>query len=139
MQLRKITKKNLFEILDLKSREKETKTVPFVATNADSIAEAYVDHRFTPLGIYRKGIAIGFTMLIIKPEAHVVRFMIDFEHQNKGYGTLAFKMILIYLKSENAKHITIGSNNPIAIKLYEKQGFKKTGTQYGEIKLELTL
>jgi len=51
------------------------------------------------------------------------------EYRNKGYGKKFIKNIDIYLKNLENKPIRVNlfSNNPIAIHMYEKIGFKYSG------------
>ena len=54
--------------------------------------------------------------------------MIDINHQNKGYGTIALKKFLEFfhdkLPNKNL-YTSVEIDNKIAIKMYESFGFKK--------------
>jgi len=68
----------------------------YVASNAKSLAEAYVNSSLTPLGIYDvtargwenpKSPMIGFTMYeLVAGVGFVLRLMVDRKFQRQGYG-----------------------------------------------------
>ena len=87
--LKKITRENLDEVLAL-SVAKHQKS--FVSTTADSLAQAYVyrDTAF-PFAIYADEKPVGFIMLGYyesRKQYTLWKFLIDKEHQGKGYGKL---------------------------------------------------
>lgn len=58
------------------------------------------------------------------------------EQRKKGYGRLAYELILEYLFEYFNMHMIylyVMENNEVAIKLYEKLGFKETGRLPGAI------
>lgn len=52
-------------------------------------------------------------------------------HQNKGYGTEAVKQAI----KEGYKTLWVRSDNPVAIHVYEKCGFVKSGESVFEMKV----
>src|SRR4051812_18357178 len=66
--------------------------VDFVSSNLYSIAEAYLEPTWTPLAIYARDELVGFAMFGRDEESGrwwIMRYMIDAQHQGKGYGTAA--------------------------------------------------
>ena len=87
INLKKITDDNVWDIIKLSVSKEQDE---FVASNSDSIIEAYViqpeDGVALPFGIYNDEELIGFVM-------------IDNRYQNKGYGKQAMKVILDYVET----------------------------------------
>lgn len=68
------------------------------------------------------------------PERHEISRLIIFEpYQNKGYGTQVVKELL----KRGYNCLWVRSDNPRAIHVYEKCGFKKAETQMFEMKVEV--
>ena len=89
---------------------------------------------------------VGFVMLYIDNEKHeydVWRFMIDKNHQSKGYGYKAMELVIKHIKSQpGAKKLELsfvpGEGNPSGF--YAKLGFVETGRVIeGERVMELIL
>lgn len=128
--LREITADTLREILKLEVTESQKQ---FVAPNAVSIAQAYFTKTAWFRGIYCEDVPVGFVMLDAdetKPEYFLWRFMIDQNHQGKGYGKEAIEMLTEYVKTlPNAVELTTscvsGDGGPEAF--YTKMGFEATG------------
>jgi diamine N-acetyltransferase len=73
----------------------------FVATNAESIAEAYFSSEAWFRAVYAGETPVGFVMLSddpAKPEYFLWRFMISAEHQGKGYGRRALELLVEHVK-----------------------------------------
>jgi diamine N-acetyltransferase len=99
--LRPITRDNLWAVLDLKLHPGQEE---FVADNAVSIANAYVEPTFAPLGVYAGDLLVGFAMYGQHPDTGawwVIRLMIDRAQQGKGYGRAATEAV-IELMAERA-------------------------------------
>lgn len=116
----------------------------FVAPNAFSIAEASFSDEAWFRAIYADETPVGFVMLFEnheKAEYGLWRFMIDQEHQGKGYGRAALQVIIDRIKSHpNATKMDLHvvPENSDAIKLYTSMGFKPTGkVEWGEDQYEL--
>ena len=56
---------------------------------------------------------------------NIWHMMIDEKYQGKGYGSIAIKLCIDYIKSKPFGSSNI--DNSIAIHIYEKIGFKDTG------------
>ncbi|TDL80339.1 GNAT family N-acetyltransferase [Peribacillus frigoritolerans] len=131
IQLHPITKHNWETCISLKVHKEQER---FVAGNLYSLAESKFETSFLPLGIYEDNKMIGFAMVGKDPEDGVywlVRFMIDKDHQGKGYGFAALQIILSFMKSryDVSPFLLLGvtPENTQAIRLYQKAGFIDTG------------
>jgi len=131
VQLKEITKDNLDEVLRLSVAEHQKS---FVSTTADSLAQAYVyrDTAF-PFAVYADEKPVGFIMLGYyesRKQYTLWKYLIDKEHQGKGYGKEALKQGIKYLKEQfDAKEIYTGVSlgNEAAKGLYKSMGFTQTG------------
>ena len=105
----------------------------FVAPKAFSIGEASFSDEAWFQAIYADETPVGFAMLFEdfeKAEFGLWRFMIDKEHQGKGYGRAALELIIERVKNHpNATkmELSVVPENIGAIKLYENMGFVDTG------------
>ena len=121
----------------------------YVASNIYSLAEAYAnvaEGRFAmPFGIYDGNTPVGFVMIgydvadddddydpeelyYVKDSYLIWRFMVDREHQKKGYGTEAMKLALDYIRTfpcGPAEYcwLSYEPENKRAKKLYSSFGF----------------
>ena len=144
INLRDITKKNLFSIIDLNVKEDQKNQV---AANSVSIAQAHYSKSAWFKGIFNNDTAIGFVMLdLIKEEnkCFLWRFMIDEKHQGKGYGKLALNQVIDWVRSLEAFEEIRTSYVPTkngADGFYEKFGFIETGKleDSNEIGMEYSL
>lgn len=149
--LKKITRRNLDQILNLQVKPQQKN---LVASNAKSIAEAHFTRGTWFRGIYLGDKPIGFVMLkdstlkfkkIIpkNPEMYLWRFMIGSRYQGKNYGKRAMELVIEHIKSRpNVREITLhhetGKGN--AGEFYKKCGFKHTGRILsGELEMKLKL
>ena len=129
--LKEITRENLDEVLALSVAEHQKS---FVSTTADSLAQAYVyrDTAF-PFAIYADEKPVGFIMMGYyesRKQYTLWKFLIDKEHQGKGYGKEALKQGITYLTEQfDAKQIYTGVSigNETAKGLYKSLGFVETG------------
>jgi len=144
INLKPITSKNIDVICELKADRS------LVVNNEGSLAEAYaywVEYGEAPIvyGIYDNETPVGFLMVAYfkdddydnknVPYYFLWRMMIDENHQNKGYGREAMKLII-----EEVKTFPKGKSNAFytstrgeaALKLYEGVGFKRTGQINGQ-------
>ncbi len=147
--LEKITYKNYIEVIwGLKVFQKQKS---FVASNANSLAEAYVavtnGNVALPFAICRNQKPIGFVMIgyglgedddLEKEDPEFVkmarqsyclwRFMIDKRYQGKGYGRKAMRLILDYIRTfpcgkAETCWLSYEPENELARKLYASFGF----------------
>ncbi len=110
MELVRIDSKNVWDIVNLSVCEEQK---PFVASNAESIIEAYVTKQdggiALPFGLYENDIPVGFVMLgygtngdedepaVAKNGYCLWRLMIDKAFQKQGLGGRALEEILEYV------------------------------------------
>ncbi|MGN0313008.1 MAG: GNAT family N-acetyltransferase [Lachnospiraceae bacterium] len=148
--IKKITSKNVWKIVKLEVHETQKE---FVATNTESIIEAYTTVAAggvaLPFGIYADDVPVGFLMIgygeipeeenpaIAKDNYSIWRFMIDKQHQGKGYAKEAMRLALDYVKTfpcGPAKEVFLSyePENTVAAKLYHSFGFQETGEYDGE-------
>jgi len=128
--LQEITQETLRPILQLEVRKDQTH---FVADNAVSIAEAHFSENAWFRAIYANETPVGFIMLYVdekKPEYFLWRFMIDKDHQGKGYGYRALEQVIEFVRTlPDASQIFTsyvpgeGSPGPF----YQRLGFIETG------------
>ncbi|MCL2854016.1 MAG: GNAT family N-acetyltransferase [Defluviitaleaceae bacterium] len=149
IELCKIDHDNFDKVLKLKLAEGQES---FVASNIYSLAEAYKDLTNNekppmPFAIHNGDDVIGFTMMEFceldeddpffvdfgdKAVYNFFRFMIDKDHQGKGYGRQAVGKILEFLRSQpqgkaDAISVCYEPENEVSRKLYAPLGFVETG------------
>lgn len=144
VELRKITKENYEECLNLNVAENQKK---FVSSNVHSLAQAwiYYDTAF-PFAVYANNTMVGFIMLgYYEDERYYTlwKFMIDEKYQNKGYGRKALRLGIDFLINRfKVKEIYTAyyTTNRIARNLYASVGFRETGEIVGnQIGMELII
>lgn len=156
VHLEKITPANYWDIVCLKVYKYQK---PFVASNRDSIIEAYAaiesDCTAFPFGIYNGEKPVGFLMIgfneaalyefddgIKAPEAYknsytIWRLMIDKRYQKKGYGREALKLALEFIRTGTCGKtdrcaLSYEPENEVAKKLYASFGFTENGEMDGD-------
>lgn len=128
--LRKISKDNIWDILILEVEESQKK---LVATNAVSLAQAYVSPEAMPYAIYHDEIPVGFVMYCLDPDDNeywIWRLMIDQRYQARGYGYDAMLQVLQAIQKDPSKDkvfLGVESEGVGSKKLYTKLGFRDTG------------
>ena len=117
----------------------------FVASNTDSLIDAYFAMtedglKVYPLGIYYGKKAIGFIMIAFdcpwatkyynlpKDYYYIWRFMIDKKYQGQGFGKEALKLAIEFVKTFPAGEsegcwLSYEPENEVARKLYLQLGF----------------
>lgn len=144
IKLAKIDESNFLQAFNLHlTKEQE----PFVSTPIRSLAQAYVYyHQCTPLGIFHEDTMVGYVMVIYDydlQEYNLWHMMIDAAYQHRGFGELALRKCLDYIASKpfgpsNKVSLTCSKDNSVALRLYDKLGFKETGNEEDD-ELELAL
>lgn len=151
LRLEPINSKNVWEIIKLEVNEDQK---DFVATNSESIIEAYTTISANgvvhPFGVYDDSVPVGFLMIgygvddewvnppeIAKNAYSIWRLMIDKNYQGKGYGKKTVELALDYIKSypdglSEYCYLSYEPNNIKAKALYESFGFKQTGDKDGD-------
>ena len=146
VRLVKVDTKNFDALIDLKPFESQEN---FVAPNIYSLAEACAntaEGRYAqPFGIYDGETPVGFLMIgfdIADEDADrekypflnnnylIWRFMIDKNHQKKGYGKAAMQLALDFIRTwpcGEAEYcwLSYEPENETARKLYRSFGFKE--------------
>ena len=147
--LKKADTKNLWKIAGLKVREDQQ---DFVASNAESIMEAYVYTQAgavaQPFGIYADDTPVGFLMFgygelpeeenpaVAAGNYSIWRFMIDEKQQGKGYAKAAMAAALDYVRSfpcgpADCCWLSYEPENTVARALYHGAGFRENGEMCG--------
>ena len=140
IELRDITKKNYFDVLNLEVQPNQRN---FIASNSISLAEAYVYDKngdfIAPLAVYDKEVLVGFVMIaydrkigISKGNYLLFRFMIDQHFQGLGYFKPTMDAVIDFVSSEPAGKATnlwlsYEPENKHARSCYLHYGFKETG------------
>ncbi len=130
ISLRPVTQENFHQVIHLKVREDQK---CFVATNAESLAEAYVFPYRYPLAIYADETPIGFLMYVYLEERQqhwIFRLMITAENQRRGYGRTVMRLLIERMRAIhgcNQIYISYELENDVARKLYASLGFRITG------------
>ena len=140
VELRDITKKNYFDVLNLEVQPNQRN---FIASNSISLAEAYVYDKngdfIAPLAVYDKEVLVGFVMIaydqkigISKGNYLLFRFMIDKRFQGLGYFKPTMDVVIDFVRTEPAGKATslwlsYEPENNQARSCYLHYGFKETG------------
>ena len=136
VHLRKVTRENFRECINLQVAESQK---GLVATNTQSLAEAYVDRNLFPLAIYDAAACgyyeqlevamIGFVMYeIAAGVGFITRLMVDRKYQKQGYGKATTIEVIRRLKLAPDVEIIATSyhkDNEIAAKFYHSLGFRR--------------
>ncbi|MBO4331272.1 MAG: GNAT family N-acetyltransferase, partial [Oscillospiraceae bacterium] len=147
VHLEKIDTKNVWDVVSLKVGKKQKY---FVATNKNSIIEAYTTIgtgcSAFPFAIYNDEKPVGFLMIgfneavmydlyedikapeILRNNYSIWRLMIGKKHQKKGYGSEAIKLALDFIRTwpcGEAEYCALSyePENEVAAKLYHSFGF----------------
>lgn len=152
MELRKIDYNNVWKIVHLSVTD-EQKARDFVASNAESIIEAYAATQsgFTalPFGLYENGEPVGFVMLgygsigdeeepsVVNDSYCIWRFMIDGRYQKCGFGSAGMEAVLRYIRTFPCGKagwcwLSYEPDNEVARTLYAKFGFEENGETDGD-------
>ena len=151
VSLREITDDNRDDVLALR-------VTPIQARFVSSVAESLEEANGTPEGkpwyraIYADGIAVGFVMLSwnVTPEPPRIigpwflwRLLIDVEHQGRGYGREAVRLVADIARENGASELLashgVGEGGPK--RFYRRVGFRPTGelAEKGEVIVALDL
>ncbi len=131
--IKDINNENYNDALNLKVRKDQE---GFIETVEECLDEAKRVPLWRTVGIYCKNDLIGFAMYgLWKMEGDcgrlwLDRFMIGEDFQGRGYGKESLKLLVDRLYKEynrNEIYISVYDNNILAIRMYEKVGFKFNG------------
>lgn len=71
---------------------------------------------------------IGFAGIIdTLDQMEITNIVVRKDMRNKGIGKLLLENLILHSKGKNRIYLEVNEKNTIAIKLYEKNGFKKCG------------
>jgi diamine N-acetyltransferase len=135
--LREVTKENWYECTKLKVSEAQRAF--FAGSVVHWIAESRFEESYRLLAIYDGDMLVGFSVYGYDVNDHhwwVVAFMIDENHQRKGYGRVAMREIIDLLKDQyGCRRVKLGHrpNNTVAARLYESLGFREVGRTEKEV------
>ena len=140
IELRDVTTENLFWCFEFGCQGISKQ---FIATNAISLAEAYVYTKngdfVAPLTVYDNDAIIGFVMIAYDKKIGIssgnyllFRFMIDKNFQNQGYFKPIMDKVLDYVRTApaglgNKLWLSYEPENEYARSCYLSYGFKETG------------
>ncbi|WP_338652093.1 GNAT family N-acetyltransferase [Lysinibacillus sp. Y5S-8] len=128
-EIRDITAFNKKEILALRIADNQQH---FIETTDQCLAEAEMDRRFTPLGLYKDNTVIGFAMYGLFPHEDysqrvwLDRYLIDEQYQGQGLGKHFLQQLIRYLTVKfncSQIYLSVYDNNAVAIQLYKQFGF----------------
>ncbi|WP_291754048.1 GNAT family N-acetyltransferase [Lysinibacillus sp. UBA5990] len=128
-EIRDITAFNKQEILALRIADNQQN---FIESTDQCLAEAEVDRRFTPLGLYKDSTVTGFAMYGVFPHddhsqrVWLDRYLIDERYQGQGLGKHFLQQLIHYLTEKFSCHkiyLSVYDNNVVAIQLYKQFGF----------------
>lgn len=147
--LREITSATVRQVTALSVHESQR---PFVATNAESLAEALFKREAWYRAVYADEDLVGFVMLFDealrappKPEPRIAlwRFMIDQRFQGRGIGAAALSCVIEHVRQAGSYlslQVTYVPGPGCPEGFYIKAGFQHTGRDdMGEVILELPL
>ena len=134
ISFRPVTRANFSAVVELTVMPEQE---DFVSSNLYSIAEAYLEPTWTPLAIYAGDDLVGFAMFGCDDATGnwwIMRYMIDAQHQGKGYGTAALRLLIdLMVERHGCGEIFLGyaPDNDVAGRLYARMGFAPTGEIIG--------
>lgn len=148
--LKKVNEKNVWELLKLTVDDSQRN---FVATNTESIVEAYTAVAAggiaVPFGIYEDETPVGFLMIgygnipyegqpsVAMGNYCIWRLMIDRRYQNQGIGRRALTLALDYIRTlpcgaAELCYLSYEPENTVAAELYHSFGFEENGEYDGD-------
>lgn len=136
INLREINEDNYRAFLNLSVYEYQES---FLMSSQKALAVAYAfRNRIKMFSIYNEEDIVGFAMLRYNSEDEsyfLWNFMIDKDHQRKGYGKKSLEKIIEWARTQkNCKKLvtTCSEGNDDALELYKKYNFKITNVYAGE-------
>lgn len=143
--LKDVTADNWRAVTRLELADEQKK---LVASNVYSLAQSKFEQDAHPRAIYARDTLVGFIMYDVTAEdaeAFIYRFMVDKEHQRKGYGRAALTCTIEEIRRMPgiaAIGISYMKDNPVAKGFYASFGFVESsddGNKWGEMHAELKL
>src|SRR5829696_1784496 len=129
--LRPINQDNWVECINFTVSEEQQQRHA-VAPNMTSLAQAYGEPWWTPLGVYAGDTMVGFVMYGRRPGTainYILRVMIDARYQGLGYGKAALAAVIDQIRQQDTGEIQLDydPNDPVAVRLYTGAGFRTIG------------
>ncbi|KOP67472.1 spermidine acetyltransferase [Bacillus sp. FJAT-18019] len=131
IRLQPIDKDNWTECIKLNAKPEQEK---FIASNLYSIAQFQFLEHFEAMAIYDDQTMVGFTLYGLDSDDGnywIYRFMIDGNHQQKGYGRQALQFIIQEIRNKpdrtDVLMLSFDPKNELARQLYVKAGFEEIG------------
>ena len=129
--LQPIAQDNWIECISLNVSEEQQQRHA-VAPNVISLAQAYGEPWWIPLGIYAGNTMVGFVMYGRRPGtaiSYILRLMVDARYQGRGYGKAALAAVIDHIRQEDSGEIQLDydPNDPITVRLYTGAGFRAIG------------
>jgi diamine N-acetyltransferase len=130
IQLRPVDRENWRKCVDLSVSGAQEH---FVAENWYSLLEWKFGDDLFPYCVYAGETVVGFLMYGLDTESRrwgLWRFMIDVNHQGKGYGNAALALLIKLARDklgEISFYTSVDPENEGAFRLYSNAGFEKTG------------
>jgi len=130
MELREVTADNWREVASIEPREDQGR---FVASVAYYLNLCHYGEEWQPLALYQDDEPVGFAMWGYDAEDDsywIGGFVIDAEHQGKGYGRAAMEALLDHLAKQPGYReaaLSYEPENTAARRLYASLGFVETG------------
>ena len=138
VELKPITQDNFVDAFNLRLGAGQDE---FVSRPIRSLAQAYVYRdQCQPFGIYADGRMVGYVMVIYDydiPEYDIWHMVIDEAEQGRGYGNEALDRVIEYIRTRpfgdsDRIALTCHKDNHVALRLYERKGFRATGAEYDD-------
>lgn len=140
IRLAEVDENNWMDVILLTTQEDGIPVVceQYVASNALSICQAVFEDFWEYKAIYCGKKAIGFAMYGFNDKSgcyEICRLMIDRNHQGKGFGNIALRLIIedmfnSYVDCDEI-YLAVHEENERGKHLYQKNGFVATGQKNG--------
>lgn len=127
---KKVISENYKEVIALSVEESQRN---FIESNEISLEESKIGAHWRPVVIYNDDDIIGFAMygyFDCEKRVWLDRLMIDKNHQGKGYGKIALKLLINRIIAEykcDEIYLSILKDNVNAQRLYEEFNFRFNG------------
>jgi diamine N-acetyltransferase len=134
VSLREVSDDNVSAVIGLAVSPDQTH---FVAPNVKSLAQAFATTKVWVRAVYADDVPVGFVMLsddADKPRYYLWRFMIDQDHQGRGYGRQAMALVHEYVRSRPGGDRIYLSYVPAPggpEPFYRALGYEDTGVEHG--------
>ena len=139
VRLKDIDEDNWMDVVMLSTSDENPRILEeYVASNALSICQALFEGTWTIRAIYCGRKPVGFAMYGYceeREQYELCRLMIDHNHQGKGLGSIALKLVIQEMREiEGCEKVflLVHRENEKARSIYTRNGFKPTGIMVGD-------